>query len=496
MPRADLPGPRALRLTLDSRFDWWNTEFVNGTRTDLGAPLTGDPLAAGPALPGLRQLQTDLALAANAPAVLTLGRSRFSAQAQRRITPLTVEFGVTGNFAVGVTVPLVRTMVRASFALDSAGGNLALSPLLTDPAAAALYAGFFDAFDTALTRLQNDIAAGAYGCPGSPQCAQAQAFLADGQGIREALHRSVYGSGTGGGAGLLPRAGSGPAAAVDSNVVRLQDEFRTAYGDSSFAAMFPFPADTAPLTAGQFEQALTNSGLGYDLHPLTDTRRRERFWLGDVELQARYRLVHRPAWTATVGLLWRLPTGHQESPNDALDLAAGDGQTDFEAQLVQELTWRRLWLNLALRGGIQRPGHRGRRVAPSAAVLVPPQARATLDWDPGDYVGLDCAPLYRFHPQFAAGITLGWYRKGEDRYAYRTVQDSVDLAGRLGMAVPAGVLDGGTALQRTRVGVALTYAGPAIETGVTAERTVNAAEGRAPAGWTIRLVLRVARRLF
>jgi hypothetical protein len=498
VPRADLPGARTLRLTFDPRIEYWDEELVDGTATRLGAALTGDSVRGGPALPDLARLETHIRTAGAAPGfVANLGAARLSALAQRRVTPITLEVGLVDRIAVGVTVPLVRTFVRASFALDTTGGNLGLNPLLTDGGAAGAYAAFFDGFAAAITNLETAITGGAYGCPGSAQCAAAQAFLAEARGVRDALAGAVYGTGTGGGAPFLPLAGTTGAAAVDANVARIQDEFRATYADSAFAGAFLFPAADAPLDAARFDQALADPSLGFGMRPFGDTPRRERFWLGDVELAGRVALVRGAPYAATVGLVWRLPTGHRASPGDPLALSAGDGQADIEAQLVQELTvGGRLWLNLSLRGGIQQAAARVRRVGPAAAFLLRPQAQATLRWDPGDYVAVDFAPLYRFHPWFAAGATFAYYAKGEDRYAFLAPQDSLDLATRLGTATAAALLDQGTAVRLARAGIAVTYVGPVLETGLTAQRTLTGGTGRGPAAWSFRLVLRVRQKLF
>jgi hypothetical protein len=54
--------------------------------------------------------------------------------AERRVTPLTLEFGVTDRIALSVRVPLVRTMIRAGHSPDSTAdsANAALDSLLAD----------------------------------------------------------------------------------------------------------------------------------------------------------------------------------------------------------------------------------------------------------------------------------------------------------------------------------------------------------------------------
>jgi hypothetical protein len=498
VPRADLPARGTARLTFDPRIEYWREEFVDGSRVALGAALTGDSVRATVALPDVARLQADIRTAGAFPGyVANLGRARLSVLAQRRVTPLLVEYGVTPRLAVGVLVPLVRTYVRSLLALDdTTGGDLGLNPLLADPTTRTTYDAFFTAFDGALDGLAADtLPGGALGCPGGAQCAAARAFLADARAVEAALRNSVYGPGTGGGAPLLPVAGSAGALAVDTNIARLQAELAGTWGQTGFTGTLLFPA--AALDAAQLNRAVADSLLGWGARAFVNTPREERFWLGDVELAARYRIRDRGPWAATVGLVWRLPTGHQDSPNDPLDLAAGDGQTDIEAQLVQELTlWHRLWLNLSLRAGAQLAGERARRVAPPASFLVRRQLATTLAWDPGDYLAVDFAPLVRFHPRFAAGATAGWFTKGADRYTYRDAADSAAVASAVGAPVSAALLDAGTAVRSTRLGVAATYHGPVVETGFTAERTISGSGGRVPASWAYRLVMRVGVRLF
>ena len=171
---------------------------------------------------------------------------------------------------------------------------------------------------------------------------------------------------------------------------------------------------------------------------------------------------------------------------------------DVEGRLIQELfVGSRLWVNVAVRGGMQRPGTRVRRVAPFGAILVPFAATAQLAWDPGDYAGVDVAPLYRLNPRFAAGLTASYWIKQQDRYTFRSAQDSLDLAARLGAPTSAALLDEGTAERRLRFGVAVTYVGPAFEGGLSIEQTVSGGTaGVTPAAPVYRIVMRTTRKLF
>ena len=60
-------------------------------------------------------------------------------------------------------------------------------------------------------------------------------------------------------------------------------------------------------------------------------------------------------------------------------------------------------------------------------------------------------------------------------------------------AVSASVLDAGTGVRRTRLGVALTYLGSDVEGSLSFEQTVSAAGGLVPVATVFRIVMRTSR---
>ena len=235
----------------------------------------------------------------------------------------------------------------------------------------------------------------------------------------------------------------------------------------------------------------------YAFAPIAETTRRLRYFAGDVEVQAKYRFLESPRFALSAAMLVRLPTGHQDSPDDLFDVATGDHQTDIEIQVAQELTlFDRLWLNALVRAGRQQAGTRTRRVGPESVLLIPHAALATLAWDPGDYVGVDVAPLLRFSRSFGAGLTAGYYTQTRDRYSYRSAQDSIAVATGLGAPVAASILDAGTALRWARLGFAVTYQGRDVEGSLSFEQTVSGSGGLVPVATVFRIVMRTSRRLF
>lgn len=235
----------------------------------------------------------------------------------------------------------------------------------------------------------------------------------------------------------------------------------------------------------------------YAFDPIAETERRLRYFAGDVEVQAKYRMLETPSFALSGALVLRLPTGHQDSPNNLFDLSTGDHQTDIELQVAQELTlFDHLWLNGMVRLGREQPGTRQRRVGSQSTLLLPHATLATLNWDPGDYAALDVAPMLRLAKHFGAGFTAGYYTQRRDRYSYQSPQDSIALATHLGTPVAASVLDAGTGVRRTRLGVALTYLGSDVEGSLSIEQTVRALGGLVPVATVFRIVMRTSRSPF
>ena len=242
----------------------------------------------------------------------------------------------------------------------------------------------------------------------------------------------------------------------------------------------------------------------YAFAPVTNTRYALRYFPGDVEIAAKLRLAggsggegRSGTYAAALAAVLRLPTGHLDSPNDLLDLPTGDHQTDLEGRLTQELTVAgHLWLNLSIRAARQRPGTRARRVGPENVLLLRRATLATLAWDPGDYAAVDFAPMLRLDRFFAAGPTVSYFTKQRDRYTFRSPQDSIALAARLGTPQSASVLDAGTSERRLRFGWVMSYLGPDLEAGMSVEQTVSGLGGRVPATTVFRLVLRTWRKVF
>ncbi len=487
--RTDVPARGVLRVTFDPRIMTWNDQFTDAGRMKLGAPLTGDTVG-GRYIPVVARLEQNVRVASGLSSfVASLGAGLLSVRQERRTYPTTAELGLTNRLSVSLMVPMVRVATRASFQYSARGANLGVNPLAFNaPGARGTDSVFFSQFDQALTQLDQQAA----GCAAPPSPCAARDSSARWHAVRDALRSSVYGLGQTG-SPFLPLDTSTAGRAIDTTIARIQQGLSVTFGIAGFDTTVALASDT--LSGAAFEQILLNpdpTGFGYSSVPFV---RNFRYRLGDIELAAKYRVLAGAHYAAAVQALVRLPTGAKDSASDLLRQSIGDHQLDLEGRLMQELSVGPLWLNVAVRAGTQRPGTQVRRVAPWDAFLVPAAATADLRWDPGDYVGVDVAPLVRLASEFAAGFTAGYFTKARDHYAFQSTQDSVALATRMGVATPASVLDQGTAQRWLRLGFAVTYHAPSVEGGFSIEQTVSGA-GLVPGATVYRLVLRATRKLF
>jgi hypothetical protein len=484
--RTDTPRRGALRVTFEPRITTWEDVFTRGGQQTLGAGFAGD---------SIRQWRPAVALAeANVRAatglagyVARLGGSLLAMRSERRVTPIQLEYGITSRLSLGATIPIVRVEVHERYRFRPEGSNLGLLPDRTR------YTGFFGHLGTALDQLSANINAGAYGSPGSPTYLRAQALLAQGRAFASACSTAVYDTT----ARFLPIEGSDAGRGLTAIVLGLQralvDTFNVATfsRDTFFLPVVPVPGDAA---AGILADSL--SRLGLTLYG-PGTPRRLRYFPGDAEVAAKYRLLSGDAYSAAVALVVRLPTGHQDSPNDPFDISTGDHQTDVEGRVTTELTLlHRLWLNLSVRGARQLPGERERLVGPVNQPFLPRATQQRLRWDPGDYMAVDVAPMYRFSRLFAAGLTFGYFTQQRDRYAFLSPADSQGVATAAGGPVSATVLEPGTGIRQARVGLAATFSGPRLEGGFSVERTISGAGGPVPVATVFRIVMRQTILLF
>ncbi len=492
--RTDTPRRGALRVSFDPQTMTWERNFTATGRQGIGAAFTVDSPAA--ALPSLAMMQQDTrTLTGLAGYVASLGHDLLAIRAERRIMPIGLEYGITDRLSLGITVPIVRVEVRAGYTLHPPGANVGFGPRTS--ADSTRYSSFFNDFGAALAQLMKNITDSVYGpCATSLTCQRAQAMYTQDTALRTSLNSLVFGViGTAG--RYLPLGSSDAGRQITALIAGVQRALSDTFQVAAFnkdTLLLPATAIVDPADIAALYQARTDS---LALAPYGNTPRRLRFFTGDVEVQAKMRLLTSTDAALTGAFVVRLPTGHQESPNDPFDISTGDHQTDLEGRLTGEVTLlKRIWLNAAVRAARQLPGPRDRRVGPADDPFLPPTTLAHLRWDPGDFVALDVAPMYRFSPRFAVGLTASYYAQGQDHYGFFSPQDSMAFATQIGGPANVSVLDAGTAIRQTRLGVALTYAGPRLEGGFSVQQTVSGAGGLVPVATVFRIVIRQTILLF
>jgi hypothetical protein len=486
--RTDVPGSGVLRVTFDPRIMTWNSVFTDLGRLGLGRGLTGDSVGAA-YIPAVAQLQRDVRFASGvAGFVASLGQGVLSVRQERRCYPVSAELGLSQRLSLRLMVPIVRVGVRTGLQLSPQGSTLGVNPKLSDATAAGRYQTFFQQFGAALAQLDSNIAHGVYpGCGGPCPARDSSSYWHQ---VRDALARAVNG------VPFLPRDSSDGGKGITATLTTIESDM--AKFSVAFTGTLQLPS--APVDYGGMVSAVCPAcslqpdslGFGYHGFPF---RNSFRYNLGDAELGAKYRFVAGARYAAAALALVRLPTGAKDSADDWLRPSIGDHLWGFEGQIQQEVMVGPLWLNVAVRGGIQLAGTRVVRAAAWDALFVPVAATTALRWQPGRYVGVDVAPLIRLAPEFAAGVTAAYWTKARDHYSFASPQDSVALATRLGVPTPASIVNAGTSERALRLGFALTYAGPRVEGGFSIEQTVTGA-GVVPAATLFRIVMRVSRQLF
>lgn len=388
---------------------------------DLSRPAAGTEL-----LPGLTPLQESVRSALDDPAVrVSVGRTRARIRATRITLPFRVDLGVTDWLSVGVNVPFVKQRSEVAFLLDadSATANLGLNPRLESPAQVA---GFSESMGAAIDALQARSDARCDGRDATAvQCAEIAAALEQARSLRDALSEAYASE------GLFPFRGSTAGRILTGRLETLANRFSD-HGVTGLPSSLPLAE--GPLDEESFAAYLTDPKLGMDGSAL-DTW--QSVWeLGDVELHGAVRILEKarapdPAsvWDRTTVLLGagglvRLGTGTPDQPDHFTDLGSGDGQTDVEARLFGDLALGGVGLWADARYGIQLEGTRIRRVAPPEVVLPPAGYARQLTWTPGDYRSLEVAPRYHLTPELAVAGRYRFYRKGADRYALVSGDDT------------------------------------------------------------------------
>ncbi|MGE0160629.1 MAG: hypothetical protein AB7T31_14565 [Gemmatimonadales bacterium] len=487
------------RIEVSPVFTSWDSRFgrtPSGTeRERLSEDLTRD--AAHTLLPGVDELRAAIdAMTGSAGFTPMFGETDARVTADVTRVELGAHLGLFDWLTVGAVVPVTRTRTSVDvwFRPDTISGNLGVNPNVTS---APSVSSFLQALSTAETATQTHATQVCLSSPGSPACASAQALADRASGFRSSAATAYSAS------ALFPLATSATGAALAQSVATLSADM-AAEGLSGIGTAMPFATQT--ITEADFWTLPSTPGSGLAYADALGSIKAP-WHVGDMEVTATVRLLGGAADTSATGAaftarvlataLVRLPTGWTDEPDIALDIGTGDGQTDFEGRLLAELTaGSHFGLQLGGRYGIQRPRTLVRRVAAPETVLAPASTRRLVEWEPGAYVGVEVAPVWRFTDELNLVAEYRAFRKSRD--TYRTVDSA------LGGPLDTSVLEEESGITLHEVGGSLRYstlgrlaAGVRpIEAHLRVMHAVAGGGGQTPVTTQVELGVRLFRRIW
>ncbi|HEV2130869.1 MAG TPA: hypothetical protein VGR27_07195, partial [Longimicrobiaceae bacterium] len=239
-------------------------------------------------------------------------------------------------------------------------------------------------------------------------------------------------------ADLLPISGSVVGEA-------LQQRIRALSGGADSLRLPAAAVDSAGLQALLTGPALGTAGL-------TSV---ENFWrAGDATVAVNFQLFTTAgespyplagagtAYRSAVGVEGRLPTGVARNPDHLFDLAPEGGHRGVAVHFANDLFLGDIfWGSATVRYAALLQRQVERRVASALEVFAPAATLRTLEWDPGDAIGLEVVPRLRLTDAISLGGLYRFTRRGEDAYSYRSGDPVLDSDGAV---VPASVLNAGT----------------------------------------------------
>lgn len=326
----DASGPpkglfRFKAATLWTRYD---ARFAVSGTTPLGTPFSADSLGIAQ-FPALAATQTSVAAASGGAFALSLGRSRVNAMAREEVVPITLEYGITSRFSVGIMAPMVRRRVMVQFQLDTTGGyvaNVGPNPQRLSPVAAN---GLVQTqFASAITQLQNRLSScqsnpGGAGCPALlARQAEAQTLIQSSQTFAADI-ASVYGTATTLGSAFVPLSASPAQTAIGTRISAFNDQFKDLLATgANLLTQTPVGA-VGPAGIADLQRYLTQE-LGRD-----SIANAERVLVGDVEIGARFGALdirrERLRLLLAVAGGVRLATGSRQYKGELVDLSTGGG---------------------------------------------------------------------------------------------------------------------------------------------------------------------------
>lgn len=374
---------------------------------------------------------------------VNLGHTQVTLNASVRTLPIGLELGLSRWLSVGVTVPIVRSRVDASFLVnqDSAAarhGNVGWNPGWLDSTTVATFRAQMTA---ALAALQTQATSG----PPALR-SQAQAAIA-------ALQPFLTVSRT----PLLPLANTLAAESILTRFARADTAYAQlgaqyqAFGDTlpPLSSALTLPDSTSTLQRGDLERMLSDSTLPVAADTFGTV---VKTGIGDITAHATLQFANGRRYRAQVVFTTRFPTGSAPSATSFLDLGTGTHQLGFEGALANDLLLgERFLIHGVARYGSSMADQVPMRVTPPGLPFAVLAQQAVIRRQPSPYVALDLAPTWMLDDAFSVRVAYDFFTQGATRYSYVTAGDSA----RVG--TPASVLDQDTGMRWMRLGGGVTF---------------------------------------
>jgi len=483
-------APGALRIDFTPLWSSWDHRWQPGAPglVPITADFTADSLGTAN-LPFLSHLQDTIRTASGIGGfLLNLGHPLVALNASVRTLPLGIELGISRRLALGVTVPLVRSRVDASFNLDTAlarRGNVGWNPAFITPSRDSAFQAQMTAALAALQALATSGPAGLR--------AQAQAAIASLAPFL-ALSRQP----------LLPRDST---VAAESILVRLA-QADTAYAQLAAAYQAQggsLPAlgaglalpDTA-LVRDDVERLYSDPALGVAADTFGTV---VKTGIGDVTAHLTYQLAQGSRYRGQIVLTARFPTGQAPSATSFLDLGTGTHQLGFEGALASDFILGEHFLIHAVgRAGGAAADQILMRVTPPEFPIAPISQQAMIRRTPAPYYAADLAPTWMMDDAFSVRVDYSFFSQGPTKHSYVNPADSAAVG------LPASVLDQDTGMRWMRFGAGVTFstveryakgrASIPYSVTVSYENTVSGGTGLVPQASVFHIAMRGYVKLF
>lgn len=476
-----VPGG-TVRVELEGSLETFDRRFRDGVRESYAADLSS-PALGSDQIPLLADADARIGrIIGIAGYRLNLGALTTDALADVGTGFLGLGLGVTNGITVFGRIPLVRTRVQTTMALNSANADAGLNP------GEAGQLPFFQSFDAALATLSGKLTAGDYDVSPATR-ALAEATLAQATALRADLFGLLADPVTA--SPVVPTATSGSGGAVLARVTALQSTLATSLDVPGFTGAPVLPE--APVGEDGLRQVLTGPlALRIDESKVS--------FRGDAEVGAAVTLIdrwdrgmRRGGFRTAVSALMRLPTGLRDRSDRLLDLGTGEGQTDIQVDLVTDLGSGPFGARLAGSYVRQLPASVQARVA-APGVFVGPDRLSFVRRDPGDITAISVQPFFRLARTLALQAGLQHWSRKVDQVSYRSPADALP-------GVDPGVLAEETSANATVLSAGIIYSNPGrlrpggtglpVDASWAYERVVRSGNGRVPNAHRIRGRLRM-----